>query len=173
MYKTKLNLDGSVQKNNARLVAKGCSQKLDVDFNETFAPIAKLDTIRTLIALVAKRGWKLHQLDVKSAFLNGALEEEVFVEQPQGFTNEEFPDKVYKLRNALYGLKQAPRAWYNEIDSYFTEKGFQKSPSEATFYTKTENNNKTLTVSIYVDDEDDRSRPLTSVPWHWGNSRSK
>ncbi|KAM1485555.1 hypothetical protein TB1_036396 [Malus domestica] len=152
VYKVKLNLDGSVQKNKARLVAKGYSQKPGVDFNETFAPVARLDTIRTLIALAAKKGWKLHQLDVKSAFLNGVLEEEVFVEQPQGFTNQEFPEKVYKLRKALYGLKQAPRAWYSEIDSYFIEKGFQKSPSEATLYTKTESNNKTLIVSIYVDD---------------------
>ncbi|KAM1775099.1 hypothetical protein ACFX12_044389 [Malus domestica] len=152
VYKVKLNLDGFVQKNKPRLVAKGYSQKPGVDFNETFAPVARLDTIRTLIALTAKKGWKLHQLDVKSAFLNGVLEDEVFVEQPQGFTSQEFPEKVYKLRKALYGLKQAPRAWYNEIDSYFTEKGFQKNPSEATLYTKTESNNKTLIVSIYVDD---------------------
>ncbi|KAM2852430.1 hypothetical protein PS2_028426 [Malus domestica] len=119
VYKMKLNLDGSVQKNKARLVAKGYSHKPGVDFNETFAPVARLDTIRTLIALAAKKGWKLHQLDVKYAFLNGVLEDEVFVEQPQGFTNQEFPEKVYTLRKALYGLKQAPRAWYSEIDSYF------------------------------------------------------
>ena len=84
MYKTKLNLDGSVQKNKARLVAKSYLQKPGVDFNETFAPIARLDTIRTVIALAAKKGWKLHQLDVKYAFLNGMLEEEVFGEQPKG-----------------------------------------------------------------------------------------
>ncbi|KAM2881342.1 hypothetical protein COP2_014434 [Malus domestica] len=114
--------------------------------------MARLDTIRTLIALAAKKGWKLHQLDVKSTFLNGVIKDEVFVEQPQGFTSQEFPDKVYKLMKALYGLKQTPRAWYNEIDSYFTEKRFQKSPSEATLYTKTESNNKTFIISIYMDD---------------------
>ncbi|CAL8993723.1 unnamed protein product [Prunus brigantina] len=83
IYKTKLNLDGSIKKHKARLVAKGYTQKPGIDFNETFAPVARLDTIRTLIALVAQKGWKLCQLDVKSAFLNGILEEEVYVDQPE------------------------------------------------------------------------------------------
>ncbi|KAM0988950.1 hypothetical protein ACFX2A_013056 [Malus domestica] len=152
IYKIKLNLDGSIQKNKARLVAKGYSQQPGVDFNETFAPVARLDTIRTLIALAAQKGWKLHQLDVKSAFLNGILEEEVYVDQPQGFEVPNKEDKVYKLNKALYGLKQAPRAWYSEIDSYFSKSGFNKSPSEATLYTKTGENSEMLIVSIYVDD---------------------
>ncbi|KAI5336534.1 hypothetical protein L3X38_015802 [Prunus dulcis] len=82
VYKTELNLDGSVQKNKARLMAKGYSQKPGIDYNETFAPVARLDTIRTLIALAAQKEWNLYQLDVKSAFLNGVLKEEVYVEQP-------------------------------------------------------------------------------------------
>ncbi|BBH02765.1 transposable element gene [Prunus dulcis] len=85
VFKTKLNLDGSVQKNNARLVAKGYVQKPGIDYYETFAPVARLDTIRTLIALAAQRSWKLFQLDVKSAFLNGKLQEEVYVDQLEGF----------------------------------------------------------------------------------------
>ncbi|KAM1079184.1 hypothetical protein ACFX2B_013776 [Malus domestica] len=152
VYKTKLNLDGSVQKNKARLVAKGYSQKPGIYFNETFAPVARLDTIRTLIALAAQKGWQLYQLDVKSAFLNGVLEEEVYVDQPQGFEVKGSESKVYRLKKALYGLKQAPRAWYSEIDAHFTKCGFKKSLSEATLYTKVENKSEILIVSIYVDD---------------------
>ena len=105
MYKTKLNLDGSVQKHKARLVAKSYAQKPGIDYNETFAPVARLDTIRTLIALAAKNSWKMYQLDVKSAFLNGVLQEEVYVEQPDGFIVQGEEDKMYKLHKALYGLK--------------------------------------------------------------------
>ncbi|BBN70319.1 multidrug resistance-associated protein 9 [Prunus dulcis] len=152
VYKTKLNLDGSVQKNKARLVAKGYSQKPGIDYNETFAPVARLDTIRTLIALAAQKEWNMYQLDVKSAFLNGVLKEEVYVEQPQGFVQKNEEIKVYKLNKALYGLKQAPRAWYDEIDSYFNKAGFKKSPSEATLYIKTDEGSGILIVSLYVDD---------------------
>ncbi|KAM1251313.1 hypothetical protein ACFX2G_034427 [Malus domestica] len=151
VYKTKLNLDGSVQKNKARLVAKGYSQKPGVDFNETFTSVARLDTIRTLIALAAQKEWKLFQLDVKSAFLNGTLHEEVYVDQPQGFEVKIQEDKVYKLKKALYGLKQAPRAWYDEIDTYFNRSGFKKSQSEATLYTKFSDAG-VLIVSLYVYD---------------------
>ncbi|BBH04777.1 BURP domain-containing protein, partial [Prunus dulcis] len=152
VFKTKLNLDGSVQKNKARLVAKGYSQKPGIDYNETFAPVARLDTIRTLIALAAQKSWKLFQLDVKSAFLNGILEEEVYIDQPEGFVVKGSESKVYKLYKALYGLKQAPRAWYSEIDGYFAECGFTKSQSEATLYVKTRGDASILIVSIYVDD---------------------
>ncbi|BBG92635.1 hypothetical protein Prudu_000428, partial [Prunus dulcis] len=140
VYKTKLNLDGSVQKNKARLVAKGYSQKPGIDYNETFAPVARLDTIRTLIALAAQKEWNLYQLDVKSAFLNGVLKEEVYVEQPQGFVKDNEEIRVYKLNKALYGLKQAQ------------EPGFKKSPSEATLYVKTSDTSGILIVSLYVDD---------------------
>ncbi|KAI5332824.1 hypothetical protein L3X38_022953 [Prunus dulcis] len=105
VFKTKLNLDGSVQKNKARLVAKGYSQKPGVDYNETFAPVSRLDTIQTLIALAAQKGWQLYQLDVKSAFLNGILEEEVYVDQLEGFVVKGSESKVCKLHKALYGLK--------------------------------------------------------------------
>ncbi|KAM2687700.1 hypothetical protein EV2_010439 [Malus domestica] len=152
VYKTKLNLDGSIQKHKARLVAKGYTQKLGIDFNETFAQVARLDTIRTLIALAAQKGWKLWQLDVKSAFLNGVLEEEVYVDQPDGFVIKGAEDKVYRLRKALYGLKQAPRAWYSEIDTYLIHCGFHKSSSEATLYVRSKEGVGTLIVSIYVDD---------------------
>ncbi|CAL8092095.1 unnamed protein product [Prunus armeniaca] len=140
-----------VQKNKARLVANGYSQKPGIDFNETFASVARLDTIRTLVALTAQKGWKLFQLDVKSAFLNGVLHEEVYVDQPPGFMVKNKEDRVYRLKKALYGLKQAPRAWYEEINSYFTKAGFQRSPSEATLYVKAVESG-ILIVSLYVDD---------------------
>ncbi|KAB2625790.1 hypothetical protein D8674_017450 [Pyrus ussuriensis x Pyrus communis] len=129
----------------------GVKWKPGIDFNETFAPVARLDTIRTLIALAAQKEWQLFQLDVKSAFLNGVLKEEVYVDQPQRFVIQGKEDKVYKLNKALYGLKQAPRAWYDEIDSYFTKAGFKRSPNEATLYTKVEKSG-ILIVSVYVDD---------------------
>ncbi|CAL9018208.1 unnamed protein product, partial [Prunus brigantina] len=125
VFKTKLNLDGTVQKHKARLVAKGYAQKPGIDYNETFAPVARLDTIRTLIALAAQKGWKLFQLDVKSAFLNGVLEEEVYTEQPEGFEVKTASHKVYKLKKALYGLKQAPRAC-NALLSEFKRDMMQK-----------------------------------------------
>ncbi|KAB2626386.1 retrovirus-related Pol polyprotein from transposon TNT 1-94 [Pyrus ussuriensis x Pyrus communis] len=151
VYKTKLNLDGSVLKNKARLVAKGYAQKPGLDYNETYAPVARLDTIRTLVALAAHKSWKLYQLDVKSAFLNGVLEEEVYVDQPEGYVVKGKEDKVYRLHKALYGLKQAPRAWYGEIDTYFSQCGFEKSLSEPTLYIKARRQD-ILIVSIYVDD---------------------
>ncbi|KAM1861471.1 hypothetical protein ACFX13_013538 [Malus domestica] len=151
VYKTKLNLDGSVLKNKARLVAKGYAQKPGLDYNETYAPVARLDTIRTLIALAAQKSWKLYQLDVKSAFLNGVLQEEVYVEQPEGFVVKGKEDKVYKLHKALYGLKQAPRAWYGEIDNHFSQCDFKKSLSEPTLYIKTRGED-VLIIFICVDD---------------------
>ncbi|CAL2246955.1 unnamed protein product [Prunus armeniaca] len=152
VFKTKLNLDGLVQNNKARLVAKGYVQKPGIDYNETFAPVARLDTIKTLIALAAQKDWKLYQLEVKSAFLNRKLQEKVYVEQPEGFMVQGKEDRVYRQHKALYGLKQAPRAWYGEIDSYFAECGFEKSLSEATLYTETRGENNVLILSIYVYD---------------------
>nr|KYP64079.1 Retrovirus-related Pol polyprotein from transposon TNT 1-94 [Cajanus cajan] len=116
VYRTKLNADGSINKHKARLVVKGYAQVPGVDFSETFAPVAHLDTIRLLLALTAHKGWRVYHLDVKSAFLNGYLEEEIFLEQPEGFRIKGHEEKVYKLKKALYGLKQASKAWYSRID---------------------------------------------------------
>jgi len=113
--------------------------------------VARLDTIRLLVAPSALQNWKVYQLDVKSAFLNGFLEEEIYVEQPEGFVKLGAEDKVFKLKKALYGLKQAPKAWYNRIDDFLLKKGLIKSPSEFTLYVIVKNHD-VLIVSLYVDD---------------------
>lgn len=151
VFRTKLNADGSINKHKARLVVKGYAQIFGVDFFDTFAPVARQDTIRMLLAIAAQKGWKICQLDVKSAFLNGFLEEEIYVEQPEGFLVKGHEDKVYLLKKALYGLKQAPRAWYNRIDEYLSKLGFVKSLSESTLYIKGDQANF-IVISLYVDD---------------------
>jgi len=129
VYRTKLNVNGSINTHKARLVVKGYAQILGVDYSDTFALIARLDTIRLLFAFAAQKNWKVYQLDVKSAFLNGFLQEEIYVEQLEGYVKEGEEDKVYLLKKAFYGLKQAPRAWYSRIDEHL-HLGFVKSFSE-------------------------------------------
>ncbi|GJY65031.1 retrovirus-related pol polyprotein from transposon TNT 1-94 [Tanacetum coccineum] len=152
VFKTKLNEKGEVEKHKARLVAKGYAQQYGVDYTEVFAPVARLDTIRLILALAAHHGWDVFQLDVKSAFLQGELKEEVFVQQPPGYEKKGEEDKVYKLTKALYGLKQAPRAWYSKIEAYFVREGFARCSSEHTLFTKSKEGGKLLIVSVYVDD---------------------
>jgi hypothetical protein len=123
--KTKRGENGEVVRNKSRLVAKGYSQKEEIDYEETFAPVTRLEAIRILLAFSVAKGFRLYQMDVKSAFLNGFLEEEVYVRQPPGFVSVEFSHRVYKLRKALYGLKQAPRAWYGRLRGFLFSKGFE------------------------------------------------
>jgi hypothetical protein len=115
VWKNKEGEKGEVVRNKSRLVAQGFSQKEGIDYDETFALVAHLKVIRIVLAFSVAKGFKLHQMDVKSAFLNGVLEEEVYVRQPPGFESEMYPHRVYKLRKALYGLKQAPKAWYGRL----------------------------------------------------------
>lgn len=130
---------------------KGYAQEARVDFFDTFAPVARLDTIRFLLAVAAQNGWLVHQLDVKSAFLNGILNEDIYVYQPEGFEKPNEEEKVYKLQKALYGLKQTPRAWYSRLDTHLLDIGFVRSSNEATMYVKVKDN-ELLVASIYVDD---------------------
>lgn len=117
VFKRKLNPDGTVLKYKARLVAKGFLQRKGVDFTEVFAPVARLSTIRLVVAVSCARKWLMFQLNVKSVFLHGTLKEEVYVQKPPGFRERDNEDKVYKLQKALYGLRQAPRAWNKKINS--------------------------------------------------------
>ena len=151
VFKTKLNPNGSICKHKARLVVKGYAQQYGVDYKETFAPVARYDTIRLLFVLAAQNSWHIHQLDVKSAFLNGFVDKEIYVEQPDGVVAPSKEDYVYLLRKALYGLKQAPRAWYETMDKHLTKLGFVRSQSETTLYVKTDDF-QLLIVSFYVDD---------------------
>jgi len=118
VFKNKQGEDGMVVRNKARLVAQDYSQQEGIDYEETFAPVARLEAIRIFLAFAASKGFKLYQMDVKSAFLNGFIEEEVYVKQPPGFESPKFPDRVFKLQKALYGLKQAPRAWYARLRAF-------------------------------------------------------
>jgi hypothetical protein len=133
-------------------VAKGYSQKYGVDYTEVFAPVARMDTVRMIIALAAHKNWMISQLDVKSAFLHGELSEDVYVEQPRGYEKKGSEHLVYKLHKALYGLKQAPRAWFSRIEAHFIGEGFQRCESEQTLFTRRTHEGRIIIVSIYVDD---------------------
>ena len=134
-----------------RLVAKGYKQKAGIDYDEVFAPVARMVTIRLLISQAAQLKWLIFQMDVKSTFLNGVPEEEVYLEQPPGYMKIGEDKKVLKLKKALYGLKQTPRAWNTRIDTYFKENGCKQCPHEHALYTKKSGGNVIL-VALYVDD---------------------
>ncbi|GLT45830.1 hypothetical protein SLA2020_196340 [Shorea laevis] len=136
VFRTKMNPNGSIYKHKARLVAKGYAQQAGIDYGDTFAPVAWHDIVRMLITLSANFGWAIYHMDVKSAFLNGHLQEDIYVQQPEGFIISGHEDEVYKLKKALYGLKQAPRSWYSRIDSFLLQQGFQRSENEPTLYVK-------------------------------------
>lgn len=152
VYKTKLNELGEVDKHKARLVAKEYAQEYGVDYEEVYAPVARMDTVRMILELATQRRWCVFQLDVKSTFLHGKLTENVYVEQPRGYEIKNEEHKVYKFNKALYGLKQTPRAWFNRIESYFRKKGFGKEDNEQTLFTKVNKQGKHLIISLYVDD---------------------
>nr|GFA38736.1 retrotransposon protein, putative, unclassified [Tanacetum cinerariifolium] len=129
--------------NKVRLVAKGYAQEEGIDFEESFAPVARLKAVRIFIAYVAHKSFPIYQMDIKTKFLNGPLKEEVYVAQPDGFVDPDHLEKVYRLRKALYGLKQAPRAWYDELSNFLTSKGFTKGTIDRTLFTIIRGGNST------------------------------
>eukprot|EP00253_Pinus_taeda_P026288 PITA_26288 len=150
VYKTKSNVEGKIERHKARLVVKGYKQQYGRDYEETFAPVARMETVRVVMSIAAQNKWKVYQMDVKSAFLN-VLKEEVYIEKPPGYENKGQEHKLCRLKKALYGLKQAPRAWYSRIHSYLLENGFEKCEGEPTLYIK-EKDGKILIVVLYVAD---------------------
>ena len=151
VFRNKLDENGIVIRNKARLVAKGYNQEEGIDFDETFAPVARLEAIRLLLAFACHMNFNLFQMDVKSAFLNGFINEEVYVEQPPGFEDHEFSNHVFKLHKALYGLKQAPRAWYDRLSKFLIENDFARGNVDKTLFLKRKDKDL-LVVQIYVDD---------------------
>ena len=151
VFKNKQGEDGVVVRNKARLVAQGFCQKEGIDYKETFAPLARLEAIRILLAFASSKGFKLFQMDVKSAFLNGFIEGEVYVRQRPGFEHPKFPNRVFKLQKALYGLKQAPWAWYERLRKFLVDQGFQMGSVDKTLFLL-KHGKDLLIVQIYVDD---------------------
>lgn len=151
MFTIKYNADGSIERYKARLVARGFTQTYGLDYEETFAPVAKLNTVRVLLSVAANLDWPLQQFDVKNAFLNGELEEEVYMEVPPGFEHMATDGRVCSLKKSLYGLKQSPRAWFERFTRAVKEKGYTQAHSDHTLFYK-HNNTKVAILIVYVDD---------------------
>ncbi|GKE80465.1 retrovirus-related pol polyprotein from transposon TNT 1-94 [Tanacetum coccineum] len=151
LWKNKKDEDKTVIRNKARLVAKGYAHEEGIDFEESFALVARLEAVWIFVAYAAHKSFLIYQMDIKTAFLNGLLKEEIYVAQPYGFFDPDHPEKVYRLRNALYGLKQAPRAWYNELSKFMMSKGFTKVTIDPTLFT-IRYGEEILLVQIYIDD---------------------
>ncbi|GJR97861.1 retrovirus-related pol polyprotein from transposon TNT 1-94 [Tanacetum coccineum] len=151
IYKVKLDELGGILKNKARLVSRGYRQEEGINFEESFAPVARLEAIRIFLAFAAHMNMVVYQMDVKTAFLNGNLREEVYVSQPDGFVDKDNPNHVYKLKKALYGLKQVPRAWYDMLSSFLISQDFSKGSVDPTLFIRRDGK-ELLLVQIYVDD---------------------
>jgi hypothetical protein len=151
IYKIKHAADGSVEKYKARFVARGFSKVEGIDYEETFDPVARYTSICTIIYLATSMGWRLHQMDVKTTFLNGEIEEEVYIEKPDGFVIHEKKYHVCRLKKAMYGLKQAPRAWYEKMDGFLMSLGFNKSVADPNLYYHIVGN-ECLILVLYADD---------------------
>ncbi|GKA81322.1 putative ribonuclease H-like domain-containing protein, partial [Tanacetum coccineum] len=151
VFKNKRDERSIVVKNKARLVAQGFRQEEGIDYDEVFAPVARIEAIRLFLAFASYMGFTVYQMDVKSAFLYGTIEEEVYVHQPPGFVDPAHPNKVYKVIKALYGLHQAPRAWYETLSSFLMENGFRRGTIDKTLFIK-KNKSDIMLVQVYVDD---------------------
>jgi len=151
VYRIKTNTDGSIERYKARLVAKGFSQKPHLDYTETFAPVAKFASLRTVLAIAAAEDMEVHSMDVSSAFLNGDLDEEIYMAQPEGFAAQGQEHLVCHLKKSLYGLKQSPRQWYQKLHSTLSELGFSRCASDHCVWIWAKNGIKVI-IPVYVDD---------------------
>nr|GEX68660.1 retrovirus-related Pol polyprotein from transposon TNT 1-94 [Tanacetum cinerariifolium] len=134
IYKVKLDELGGILMNKAYLVARGYRQKEGIDFEESFAPVSRLEVIRIFLAYAAHKNMAVYQMDVKTTFLNGNLRKKVYVSQPDGFVDPDNPNHVYKLKKALYGLKQAPRTWHDMLSSFLISQDFSKGSVDLTLF---------------------------------------
>ncbi|RVW34319.1 Retrovirus-related Pol polyprotein from transposon TNT 1-94 [Vitis vinifera] len=151
IFKRKLKQDGSIEKYKARLVSKGFKQRNDVDYFNTFAPVTRIASIRVLIALASIHNLVVHQMDVKTAFLNGDLEEKIYMDQPEGCVVPGKEKNVCKLVKSLYGLKQAPKQWHNKFDHVLVTNGYSINDADKCIYNKYEDNT-CVVICLYVDD---------------------
>ncbi|GJX87840.1 putative ribonuclease H-like domain-containing protein, partial [Tanacetum coccineum] len=151
VYRNKKDERGVVVRNKARLVAQGHRQEEGIDYDEVFAPVARLEAIRIFLAFASYMGFVVYQMDVKSAFLYGKIDEEVYVSQPPGFQDLKYPKKVYKVVKALYGLHQAPRAWYATLSTFLLKNGYRRGTIDKTLFLKKDKHDIIL-VQVYVDD---------------------
>ncbi|GJY18543.1 putative ribonuclease H-like domain-containing protein [Tanacetum coccineum] len=151
VYRNKKDERGVVVRNKARLVAQGHRQEEGIDYDEVFAPVARLEAIRIFLAFASFMGFIVYQMDVKSAFLYGKIDEEVYVSQPPGFQDPKYPKKVYKVVKALYGLHQAPRAWYATLSTFLLKNGYRRGTIDKTLFLKKDKHDIIL-VQVYVDD---------------------
>nr|GFA78404.1 hypothetical protein [Tanacetum cinerariifolium] len=151
VLKNKKDEKGIVIRNKARLVAQGHTQEEGIDYDEVFAPVARIEAIRLFLAYASFMGFTVYQMDVKSAFLYGTIDEELYLMQPPGFQDPESPVKVYKVEKAMYGLHQAPRAWYGTLSKYLLKNGFQRGTIDQTLFIRRQRGDFIL-VQVYVDD---------------------
>ena len=151
VYKHKFQSDGSLERYKARWVLRGFTQRPGVDYHETFSPVVKPATVRTVLSLALSQDWPIHQLDVKNAFLHGTLSEAVYCSQPTGFVDTALPSHVCKLNKSLYGLKQAPRAWYSRFATYLLALGFTEAKSDTSLFIYRRGTD-TVYLLLYVDD---------------------
>jgi len=155
VFKVKDELDkvgNSTTRHKARLCFMGSRQIRRLEFNETFAPVANFTTIRCILAMTAANGWELHQMDVKTAFLNGELDEEVYMGQPEGYVDPTYPEKVCRLLQALYGLKQATKMWYAKLDDFLKSQGFDNIDADACLHLQMDDGEIIIIVLVYVHD---------------------
>ncbi|GJT74635.1 putative ribonuclease H-like domain-containing protein [Tanacetum coccineum] len=151
VYRNKRDERGVVVRNKARLVAQGYTQEEGIDYDEVFAPVARIEAIRLFLAFASFMGFIVYQMDVKSAFLYGTIDEEVYVSQPPGFVDPDHPNKVYKVVKALYGLHQAPRAWYATLSTFLEKHGYKRGTIDKTLFIR-RNKKDIMLVQVYVDD---------------------
>jgi len=151
VYRIKRRVDDNIEHYKARLVARGFTQQEDIDYSKTFSPVIKQATIILVFSIAVSRNWKIHQLDIHNAFLNGVLTEEVYMKEPRGFVDPTLPSHVCRLHKSLYGLKQAPRAWYTRLSDFLLSIGFLAS-KVYTFLFILSHGTNIFYLLVYVDD---------------------